>query len=236
MLAMFLFFRRCITTDTITKNRFISDAGNGVVVSSNGNFKLSFFSPGKSPNRYVGILFDKIPQQTVVWVANTDNPLKNATGVFKITDDGNIAVFDSVNERLPLWSSNATTANSTAKLLDSGNLVLISTNGLVVWQSFDYPTDTALPGMKLGLDKRTGLNRILTSWKSEDDPAQGEFSFRLDLRGLPQFFLYKGFAANWRAGPWNGRTLSGVPTLVCTTEVEDLCKFSFVNNRDEGRF
>ncbi|KAA8519926.1 hypothetical protein F0562_014164 [Nyssa sinensis] len=195
---------RCITTDTITKKRFISDAGNGVVVASNGNFKLSFFSPSNSPNRYVGIFFDKIPQQTVVWVANRDTPLKNGTGVFKITDDGNIAVFDSVNERLPLWSSNATTpttANSTAKLLDSGNLVLITTNDSVVWQSFDYPTDTALPGMKLGLDNRTGLNRILTSWKSKDDPAQGEFSFRLDLRGLPQFFLYKGFAANWRAVP-----------------------------------
>ncbi|KAA8519925.1 hypothetical protein F0562_014165 [Nyssa sinensis] len=233
---------------SVYRNRYISDASNGSVVSSNGNFKLGFFSPGKSENRYVGIWFSKVPLQTVVWVANRDNPLKNRTGAFKITDDGNIAVFYSDNDRLHLWSTNvsmpaATSSNSTAKLLPSGNLVLTTENGsdrteMVAWQSFDYPTDNVYSGMKFGLDVRTGLNRILTSWKSDDDPAQGEFTIRIDPRGVPQIFMYKGSAAYFRVGPWNGLTLSGVP-LVPPQDTQGIdvgfafANYSFVSNRDE---
>ncbi|KAL7166776.1 hypothetical protein ACSBR2_037454 [Camellia fascicularis] len=49
-----------------------------------------------------------------------------------------------------------------ARLLYSGNLELSFQSGdinesssVVVWQSFDYPTNTMLPSMKLGLDWRT---------------------------------------------------------------------------------
>ncbi|TXG67186.1 hypothetical protein EZV62_008461 [Acer yangbiense] len=63
--------------------------------------------------------------------------------------------------------SNAT--NTT--LLDSGNLILLDQHSQVLWQSFDYPTDTLLPGMKLGYDHSTGISRSLVSWKSSQDPA-----------------------------------------------------------------
>ncbi|KAB5533914.1 hypothetical protein DKX38_017000 [Salix brachista] len=38
----------------------------------------------------------------------------------------------------------------------------------------------------------------------------GDFSFELDPRGCPQFFLYKNLSPYWRGGPWNGHTLSGL--------------------------
>lgn len=52
-----------------------------------------------------------------------------------------------------------------AELLPNGNFVLRDKNNpdTVLWQSFDHPTDTLLPEMKLGWDKRSGLDRILTS-------------------------------------------------------------------------
>ncbi|XP_059623655.1 G-type lectin S-receptor-like serine/threonine-protein kinase RKS1 isoform X2 [Cornus florida] len=249
LLTLLLLFRGSNTTsDTVTRNRFISDANNQALLSSNADFKLGFFSPGKSANRYLGIWFNKVSEPTVVWVANRDTPIKNKTGVFKIADDGNIAIFDTDNERgLPLWSTNVSSVmiNSTAVLLPSGNLVLITTNGsdhthnVVVWQSFDYPTDSILPGMKVGLDRRSGLNRVLTSWKSEDDPAPGEFTLAVDIRGSPQFFLYKNSAPIWRAGPWNGMTMSGIPIVAGLSTNEEYSKvaglfnWSFIDSQDE---
>jgi hypothetical protein len=47
-------------TQTITQTQFVSGNENQFLVSSNGNFKLGFFSPGKSPSRYVGIWFNKV--------------------------------------------------------------------------------------------------------------------------------------------------------------------------------
>ena len=41
--------------------------------------------------------------------------------------------------------------NPVLQLLDSGNLVLRDENsGISLWESFDYPSDTFLPGMKMG--------------------------------------------------------------------------------------
>lgn len=127
-------------------------------------------------------------------------------------------------------------------------MVLSRTNGsvheVILWQSFDYPTDTVLPGMRFGLDRRTGVNRILSSWKSETDPGRGDFTFAVETRGSPQLFLYKMSAPYWRAGPWTGRTLSGVPVVksrLNTPEVDfsgDLGLFDYVftNNNDEVQF
>lgn len=65
-----------------------------------------------------------------------------------------------------------------AQLLDSGNLVLKDQNNgtsreSYQWQSFDHPSDTLLPGMKLGWDLKSGQERYLTSWRTTKDPSLG---------------------------------------------------------------
>ncbi|KAI9197837.1 hypothetical protein LWI28_005337 [Acer negundo] len=221
--------------DTITRTQFISDSENGTgtsLVSSAGNFKLGFFSPGKSRARYVGIWVNKISEHTVVWVANRETPIKNsAAGIFKIGRDGNLAIFIGNKSSTPLWSTNVSamtltrTSSITAKLLDSGNLVLVADdddlNETVIWQSFDHPTDTLLPGMKFGLNRKTGLNHVITCWKSIDDPTPGEFSIQIDPRGATQLFIYKKSVPHWRAGPWNGRNLIGLPDPDIATRLQD---------------
>ncbi|KAF3455503.1 hypothetical protein FNV43_RR00133 [Rhamnella rubrinervis] len=99
----------------------------------------------------------------------------------------------------------------------------------LLWQSFDYPTDTQLPNMKLGLDRRTGLNRFLTSWKSEDDPRMGNYTLRIDPAGSPQMFLYRGQVPLFRLGHWNGIRLSGFLVFKSDPVYYD----SFVNNDKE---
>ena len=57
------------------------------------------------------------------------------------------------------------------------------------WQSFDYPCNTLLQGMKFGRNTVTGLDWFLSSWKSMDDPIKGDFIYWLDLNGFPQLIL-----------------------------------------------
>ncbi|KAJ4703313.1 Receptor-like kinase [Melia azedarach] len=247
LLVIFNLFHSFYAVDTINRTHFIHDRNGESIVSLDGDFKLGFFSPGKSQFRYVGIWFNKIAIQTVVWVANRESPIKNSAGIFRIGEDGNLAVFDG-NENSPLWSTNVSIPEKTsrAKLLDSGNLVLIIENkqgetGTIMWQSFDHPTDTLLPEMKFGLNRKTGLRNVLTSWKSSDDPAPGEFSGSFDLRGTPQYFLYKNSIPYWRCGPWDGGKINGLPDVAAKLRNQnidysnqvDIMNYTYVNNDNE---
>ncbi|KAA8519923.1 hypothetical protein F0562_014167 [Nyssa sinensis] len=215
--------------DTITGTQTIT--GNQTIVSAGDVFELGFFTRGSSKKWYLGIWYRNIPTDTVVWVANRDNPLTNSTGVLKIADDGNIVLVDQAAN--PIWSSNQpTAANTVAQLLDSGNFVLREENDEnpenYIWQSFDHPTDTLLPGMKLGWDSKTGLNRYLTSWKSSDDPSSGNYSFKLDINGFPEVYLLNNQVRVYRSGPWNGLRFSGVP------EMNTAFIFTFTFRRDQN--
>ncbi|KAM7498795.1 hypothetical protein LguiA_023209 [Lonicera macranthoides] len=204
-------------TDTITAAQSITDGDT--IVSSDGSFEMGFFSPGNS-NRYLGIWYKKIPTRTVVWVANRQIPLTHnaSEGVLKLLDPPGILVLLNATNSI-IWSSNTSRSNaantSVAQLLDSGNLVVKDAGtGMAEdffhWQSFDYPGDTLLPGMKLGKDLVTGLERHISSWKSYSDAAQGEFTYGLDLNGYPQAILKKGSDEIYRLGSWNGLMYSGM--------------------------
>ncbi|KAJ4975651.1 hypothetical protein NE237_000757 [Protea cynaroides] len=222
------------SNDTLTPTESIIDGQ--IIVSAGNNYALGFFSPGNSSYRYLGIWFHKIPETTVVWVANRDNPLNDSSGVVSLALDGNLIVSSSSDQRHPLWSTNVSiSSNTTAmKLLNSGNLILYDGGksgnmNKVLWQSFDHPTHMYLPGMKLGFNKKTGLNRVLISWRSKNDPGRGIYSYRFDRRGSPQQFLYKGSAPLYRAGSWNGQRFTGIPQMTQSY----LFSYEFVNTSDE---
>jgi hypothetical protein len=230
LLLSLLVFRFCISLDTISPNQPVKDGD--ILVSKGKTFALGFFSPGNSGRHYVGIWYNKVPERTVVWVANRDSPLNDTSGVLSINGHGNL-VLNGQNRSAPIWSTNASVSsanNSMAQLLDSGNLVLVPPDSQrFTWQSFDYPTNTMLPYMKIGLDRRTGFSRYLTSWKSEDDPGTGNCSYEIDPIGYPQLFLIKGGTPSWRAGPWTGQRWSGVPEMINNF----IFNVSYVNNQDE---
>ncbi|CAK9158548.1 unnamed protein product [Ilex paraguariensis] len=232
--VLFLLKRRsCTSIDTINSIQSFKDGDN--LVSKGGSFKLGFFSPGSSSNRYVGIWYNKVKEQTVVWVANRNKPITSRTGVLSINKIGNLVLYDE-NRDVLVWTTNVlattgTTNESFAQLLETGNLVLFQGNKrrVVVWQSFDYPTNTMLPYMKFGVNHRTGLNRFLTSWKSREDPGIGEYSLKMDPNGAPQLFLFNGSVKVWRTGPWIGQGWNGVPEM----KYELIVNASYVDNYDE---
>ncbi|KAK8642168.1 hypothetical protein V6N13_011525 [Hibiscus sabdariffa] len=210
------FFHLSFSLDVITPQYSLRDGD--VVISRGNTFALGFFSPGNSRYRYVGIWYYQVPKKTVVWVANRENPINDTSGTLSISSQGNLVLYHK-NQTILVWSTNSSVSHSksknpTARLLDSGNLVLAQ-NDAPYWQSFDYPTNTVLLSMKIGLNLTTGLNRILTSWKSPDDPGIGNFTYMIDPTGFPQLFLYKGSVKFWRGGSWTGgRRWVGVPEMI----------------------
>ena len=212
---VFSILRISTAVDTITANQQIKDGET--IVSAGGSFELGFFHPGNSKNRYLGIWYKKVSVPTVVWVGNRKIPLTDSLGVLKVTDQGTLVILSGTNSTI--WSSNASRSaqNPTAQLLESGNLVLRNGNDddpeNFLWQSFDCPCNTLLPGMKLGRNTVTGLDRYLSSWKSTDDASKSNFTYALDPSGYPQLLLRNDSAVIFRSGPWNGLRFSGFPEL-----------------------
>lgn len=203
-----------ILADTITTTHFLKD-GEPNITSSGGSFQMGFFSPGNSKNRYVGIWYSNISVTTVVWVANREAPLATNSGTLKVIKPGRLVIVNDTNHII--WSTNTSRSaqNPVAKLLDSGNLVVIDADadgheiGDFLWQSFDYPTDTLLPGMKIGWNFVTGREVYLSSWMNEEDPAPGDYTYHCDPSGYLQNVLKKDSKEIYRSGPWNGLRFSG---------------------------
>uniref|UniRef100_A0ACD5WGB2 Uncharacterized protein n=1 Tax=Avena sativa TaxID=4498 RepID=A0ACD5WGB2_AVESA len=220
-------------TDTIDLTTSIT--GNQTLLSAGGVFQLGFFSL-TGARTYLGIWYASIPNKTIVWVANRNNPLVRTPGVLNLTPDGRLVIFDRRNSTV--WSSpaptteNQITARAAAQLRDNGNFLLSSDGSgspeSVAWQSFDYPTDTLLPGMKLGMDLKKRLSWNITSWSSATDPSSGIYTFKLIMGGLPEFFLFRGPEVIYASGPFNGAGLTGVPNLRSPSFV-----FKVVSTRDE---
>ncbi|XP_052306852.1 G-type lectin S-receptor-like serine/threonine-protein kinase At4g27290 isoform X2 [Populus trichocarpa] len=231
---LLLFSRFCNTANTLTLSQSIRDGGTRTLVSKDGSFELGFFSPGSSRNRYVGIWYKNISVRTVVWVANRNNPINDSSGFLMLDNTGNLVLVSNNNSTV-VWSSNSKKAAQSAmgELLDSGNLVLRDekdvNSGSYLWQSFDYPSDTMLPGMKLGWDLRIGLDRRLSAWKSPDDPSSGDFTWGTQLQSNPELVIWKGSEKYFRSGPWNGIGFSGEAAL----RINPVFYFDFVDNGEE---
>ncbi|KAI5411732.1 hypothetical protein KIW84_056703 [Lathyrus oleraceus] len=174
------------------------------LVSYGGNYELGFFTRDRdnSTKYYVGIWFKKVPKDKIVWVANRDYAFQTSSAFLTIQPDGNIAIRDGQMTYLVTNVPNNSYSNY-ATLLDSGNLVLLSnSNKAVLWQSFNNPTDTLLPGMTIGYNIDTGYTLSLKSWTSADDPAIGPYTLRFDS-GSASLTVNKGSNVFWIDGNSN---------------------------------
>lgn len=229
---IFLFSRNSVVADTIALGQSINDSQT--IISAGQKFELGFFSPaGNSSVRYLGIWYKNIPFRTIVWVANRNNPLTDPSGLLTFGSDGKIVLLNQTGSIM--WSSNSSrpARSPVVQLLDTGNFILKDLGDgnaqHYLWQSFDYPFDTLLPGMKLGWNRKTGLNRLLTSWKSSNDPSSGDYTYSVDPRGLPQLVLHKGLTEQFRSAPWYGSQFSGLPALMTIPIFQP----KFFSNADE---
>ncbi|XP_022724107.1 G-type lectin S-receptor-like serine/threonine-protein kinase B120 isoform X2 [Durio zibethinus] len=205
----------CHAIDIIRQGEIIGDGET--LISENGIFELGFFSPENSPFRFVGIWY-KIDVKTDVWVANRDSPISDRSGVLRIGVDGNLVVLDG-NKSL-VWSTNVSglSTNTAAILRNTGNLVLsnndtIGDDSRAHWQSFNHPTDTFLPGMRVPVNSAIGEYRAFRAWKSANDPSPGNYTMGVDPDGGPQIVIWDQMRRRWRSGQWNSVIFTGVPEM-----------------------
>ncbi|CAL9202996.1 unnamed protein product [Musa hybrid cultivar] len=218
--------------DTIVPGEYFYDGQN--LISANGKFELGFFNPGDASNAYVGIWYHNITDKTALWVLNNLAPVTVSPGYLHLTDDGNLELCNASD--MVIWFTGTPYGNNTiVRLADSGNFFLEDRDSNTTeLQSFDYLTDTLIPGMKLGLDKVTNHATKLISWLNATDPYPGAYSCTMETRGtLPEIIITKGQSLRiFRSGPWNGHVFSGIPRMGNISQL----KFAFLSNEQEVYF
>ncbi|RVW13828.1 G-type lectin S-receptor-like serine/threonine-protein kinase [Vitis vinifera] len=172
----------CTGTNTITSTQFIKDPE--AMLSNGSPFKIGFFSSGNSTKQYFGIWYNTTSRFTVIWIANRENPLNDSSGIVMVSEDGNLLVLNGHKEIF--WSSNDSNAapNSSAQLLDSGNLK----KALTSWKS---PSDPPVGSFSAGIHPSNIPEILVWSgscpfWRS--GPWNGQ-----TLIGVPEMNYLNGF-------------------------------------------
>eukprot|EP00258_Populus_trichocarpa_P032576 XP_024448595.1 G-type lectin S-receptor-like serine/threonine-protein kinase CES101 [Populus trichocarpa] len=210
---------------------------SSTLVSKNGLFTFGFTRLGSAESNasYLGIWYNNDTSHPF-WLANRDKPIADNSGVLAIDGSGNMKLTYSGGDPVEFYSSQSSATNITAILEDSGNFVLKDENSgsqQVLWQSFDFPTDTFLPGMKLGINHRTGQTWSLMSWLSDLVPTPaGAFTFEWDTNGK-ELVIKRRDVIYWTTGPLRSNTSFEIPFLDAA-----VLDFSFFNvsNADEDYF
>ncbi|KAK6917423.1 PAN/Apple domain [Dillenia turbinata] len=188
--------------DTLYIKQSIKDGET--LVSARELFELGFFSPNNisPPKRYLGIWYHNLSPQTIVWAANKDQPLLDSSGVFSLEDDATLRVGDGKEKTCWSTPSSSTTerGNISVVLQDNGNLILQGNER--IWDRFndDY-SNTLLPEMKLD------NSHVLTSWKNDDNPSTGDFTFDAYQQGMNQFVIKNQSEIYWLSG-WSQGSVS----------------------------
>ncbi|KAJ4718137.1 putative Receptor protein kinase [Melia azedarach] len=214
-------------TNKLLQGQLLKDGD--VLVSAYGNFKLGFFSPDQyTRERYLGIWYDKPRDRTLrpyfgepirprpVWIANSNSPiLSNESPRLTIDNtDGNLKILRDGGSPIPIsLVPRAGNNNTGAFLLKNGNFVLyeMNSNGSIsqeLWQSFDYPTDTLLPGMKLGFNLQTGKEWFLRSRESYSSPAEGYYKLGIDPNISNILIIWENNKVYWKSGLLQNESLN----------------------------
>ncbi|KAI3816306.1 hypothetical protein L1987_15999 [Smallanthus sonchifolius] len=130
-----------------------------------------------------GIIASATGFPQVVWSANRYHPVSYGA-ILNLTATRELVLQDV--DGSTVWTTN-TTGKSVAglNLTDDGNLVVFDINSMVVWQSFDYPTDCLVPGQRLFQGQQLIPSVSSTNWTAQN----GLFSLQVTDKGL---FAYVG--------------------------------------------
>ncbi|RWR85029.1 G-type lectin S-receptor-like serine/threonine-protein kinase LECRK1 isoform X1 [Cinnamomum micranthum f. kanehirae] len=171
-------------------------------------FSLSAISTAaaqiQTPNITLGSSIS-INGNSTYWVS----PLRRFAFGFYPIGNGFMVVLLSTDGRLLLSSDrsngsliDASGVASYASVLDSGNFVLYNSNSNIIWQSFNFPTDTIVAGQRLIVEW------TLFSHLSETNHSTGRFRIVMHTDGnlvsYPTDTTNTSRDAYWHSDTWEG--------------------------------
>ncbi|XP_065616341.1 G-type lectin S-receptor-like serine/threonine-protein kinase LECRK1 [Quercus suber] len=146
-------------------------------LSPSGLFAFGFYPQGNG--FAIGIWLVNHPENTIVWTAKRDNPPVSSNATLNLKSYGLLLRTEQGDENLTLSSSQDMfyVPVGSASMLHSGNFVLYDDFSSVVWESFDFPTDTILGGQNL-----SNGNGLVSS-VSRSDHSSGRYCLRMQDDG-----------------------------------------------------
>ncbi|XP_021832246.1 G-type lectin S-receptor-like serine/threonine-protein kinase LECRK3 [Prunus avium] len=147
-------------------------------LSPSGDFAFGFLPLGSNDLFLLSIWYAKIPDRTIVWYANRDNEAAVAPKGSTVNLTANSGLVLNSPQGEELWKSGTSVGVvANGVMNDTGNFVLQDRNSESLWETFNNPTDTMLPGQTL---ERSGK---LSSRQSETNYSKGRFQLLLQEDG-----------------------------------------------------
>ncbi|KAL3620427.1 hypothetical protein CASFOL_035339 [Castilleja foliolosa] len=169
MIMLPIFSSMAQSLHNVTLGSVLTAGQNATWQSSSGEFAFGF-QQVPAGGYILSIVFAKMAKKTIVWSANRDIIVGVGSKV-QLSDDGSQLVLSSPNGT-QIWAAslNGSGVAAYGAMLDNGNFVLVEKNSTsYLWQSFNEPTDTLLPGQVLNQDGS------LFSSLNETDYSRGRF-------------------------------------------------------------
>ncbi|WCJ36977.1 G-type lectin S-receptor-like serine/threonine-protein kinase LECRK3 [Euphorbia peplus] len=141
-------------------------------ISPSEDFAFGFHQLRNKDLYLLAIWYNKIPDKTIVWYANGDIPSPTGSKVELTSDQGLVLTGP---QGAAIWTSEMVMGEAAYGLMnDTGNFMVKNTADESLWQRFENPRDTLLPGQTL---EKGG--RILNARLRETNFSLGRFQFRL---------------------------------------------------------
>ncbi|XP_044964030.1 G-type lectin S-receptor-like serine/threonine-protein kinase LECRK2 [Hordeum vulgare subsp. vulgare] len=174
-------------------------------LSPSGDFAFGFQQIEGNSSYLLAVWFNKITEKTVVWYAKSssngqESPVQvPSSSVLHLTTDGLLSLRNPSGD--VVWSPRVPGV-AYARMLDTGNFMLVGADGTTKWETFDFPADTILPTQVLSVGQQ---DKVLRSRLIATDYSNGRFLLAVQTDGNLAFYpiaepTTKRYDAYWTSG------------------------------------